>query len=532
MSASFAFHRHPVAFLRPRINLPYAWVGHIPFAYFLMDVLRPRRFVELGTDSGNSYLAFCQAVSYLGLNEQVRCTAVDCWRGDDHARFYGEEVYLNLRSYHDPRYSDFSSLLRKYFDEAVSEFEDGSIDLLHIDGLHTYEAVKNDFETWLPKLSDRAVVIFHDSAVRDRNFGVWEFKEELKSKYRCFDFVHSNGLSVVEVGPNVPTSFREFLDVALADPEGVRAYFEGIAATIVDPDTQTPVEIQRPDAQVEAKLYYRTGEETYDESRSLSITVPLEAHGGRARCRFVLPPGSRPDMIRVDPASVPGVFGFRGLSVSDASGREIGETVGQFEWRFVAAHGDRLPNTDGGWLRIATFHDDPALELNVSDLWSGFSTDTELTFSVDIDYEAVVRDVMMKRVASVQNAALGHVRAKQAEERALPLQAGVDALVQRAQEFQAATENALSELRQRQDKLHAGQEAEALQLAGLHEAQRISAEQIASLGQAQEKMSMELGAVQGGQNQLLQDLHGLRALVDDYINNWRESTAKRWWRRS
>ena len=36
----------------------------------------------------------------------------------------------------------FSSLLRMDFADARDHIEDGSVDLLHIDGLHTYEAVR------------------------------------------------------------------------------------------------------------------------------------------------------------------------------------------------------------------------------------------------------------------------------------------------------------------------------------------------------------------------------------------------------
>ena len=49
--------------------------------------------------------------------------------------------------------------VRCTFAEALQHFPDGSVDLLHIDGRHFYEDVKEDYESWLPKLSDRAVVL-------------------------------------------------------------------------------------------------------------------------------------------------------------------------------------------------------------------------------------------------------------------------------------------------------------------------------------------------------------------------------------
>ena len=134
-----------------------AWIYHIPMASILVKVLRPRTFVELGTFRGDSYMAFCQAVRAIGTD--TRCTAIDNWRGDAHAGFYGPEILRELKASHDPLYASFSRLLRADFPDALPEFAEGTIDLLHIDGHHTYEAVKQDFAEWFPKLSDRAVVL-------------------------------------------------------------------------------------------------------------------------------------------------------------------------------------------------------------------------------------------------------------------------------------------------------------------------------------------------------------------------------------
>lgn len=192
----FIFKR-PI-FWRPSYIAQSAWLEHIPFAFWLIDTLQPRKIVELGTHYGSSYFSFCQAVTKLDL--QTQCYAVDTWSGDEHAGQYGEEVYRQVSEYNQQHYSDFSTLVRSTFDQALEHFPQGSIDLLHIDGLHTLEAVRHDFESWLPKLSDRAVVIMHDTNVCERGFGVFQLLDELKQQYPHFEFAHGHGLGVIGVG--------------------------------------------------------------------------------------------------------------------------------------------------------------------------------------------------------------------------------------------------------------------------------------------------------------------------------------------
>jgi hypothetical protein len=223
---------NPTMFMRPECAPPSAWIGHIPFAGWLIEALAPATLVELGTHHGASYLAMCQAVEANSLVTQ--CFAVDTWEGDEHAGVYGEDVYATLAGYHARKYAGFSRLMRMTFDQAATYFKDGSVDLLHIDGLHTYEAVRHDFETWLPKLSARGVVLFHDTFVRERGFGVWRFWDEVSRRYPSFEFRHSSGLGVIAVGTDIPDNLRALLDGASADDRRmISQLFENLGSTAV-----------------------------------------------------------------------------------------------------------------------------------------------------------------------------------------------------------------------------------------------------------------------------------------------------------
>ena len=219
--------QHPLALSELRyFTGESAWSGHLPFGMALVQMLRPRTIVELGTHWGDSYCAFCQAVAELKL--PARCAAVDTWQGDAHTRSYGEYVYQTLKGFHDPAYGSFSRLLRMTFDQARSDFPDNSIDLLHIDGLHTYEAVRHDFDNWKPTLSERGVELFHDTMVKRADFGVWRLWQELEGAYPSFQFYHESGLGVLAVGKEPPAEFAAFLEGARREPALVRAFFAAV----------------------------------------------------------------------------------------------------------------------------------------------------------------------------------------------------------------------------------------------------------------------------------------------------------------
>ena len=215
---------HPICFTQPlRLIETSAWIEHVPFGMFIIDLLRPEILVELGTHMGVSYCAFCQAIKQVELN--TRCYAVDTWEGDIQAGYYEAEVLADLRSHHDPLYGEFSRLLQNTFDDAVKYFTDGSIDLLHIDGLHTYEAVKHDFETWLPKMSNRGVVMFHDINVRERDFGVWQFWMELEQNYPHFVFYHGHGLGILYVGEDTLNPLKPITSMSAEHAKRFREFF-------------------------------------------------------------------------------------------------------------------------------------------------------------------------------------------------------------------------------------------------------------------------------------------------------------------
>ena len=189
----------PSQHFRPRIYGVGAWTDNLHFAYDVVATLRPKLLVELGADRGESYFSFCQSIeeNHTG----TRCFAVDTWQGDQQAGGYDETTFDEVSQHNSQHYAAFSKLLRCSFDEALEHFAAESIDLLHLDGLHTEEAVRHDLEAWLPRIRPGGILLMHDISVRAREFGVWKVWEELSHRGRSYAFTDGPGLGVWEKPP-------------------------------------------------------------------------------------------------------------------------------------------------------------------------------------------------------------------------------------------------------------------------------------------------------------------------------------------
>jgi hypothetical protein len=171
-----------------------------------------------------SYFGFCQAVEEQSL--VCDCYSVDTWRGDDQGGYYGEEVYLDVEAYNRRHYPSFSNLRRATFDEARGPFLKQSIDILHIDGHHSYESVLHDFENWFSAVRPGGIVLLHDVAARLPEFEVWRVWEELSRGYQTFTFPHSYGLGVLgKPGGDRPAEFLSSLFEAGGKQEEIARYY-------------------------------------------------------------------------------------------------------------------------------------------------------------------------------------------------------------------------------------------------------------------------------------------------------------------
>src|SRR5262245_28382565 len=222
-ASAFTPLAHPICLSDPLRTVSPEWAGHIPLAMVLIDLLRPRMVVELGTFTGVSYCAFCQAVKELGLD--TRCSAIGTWRDDELGGFFGEEIFQDLKQHHDPLYAGWSSLIQSSFAGALDRFTEGAIDLLHIDSRHPYDVVRHDFESWLPKMSARGVILLSATNSSDPESGIARLWGEIKPQFPHFEFLHERGLGVIAAGSNIVAGLGALIAASPAEAQIVRDFF-------------------------------------------------------------------------------------------------------------------------------------------------------------------------------------------------------------------------------------------------------------------------------------------------------------------
>ena len=345
-----------------------SWGGHLAFASDLIQAIRPEIIVELGSHWGEAYFTFCQTVEEHKIGSL--CYAVDHWLGDEHAGRYGEEVFESVRTYNERLYRQFSYLLRMSFDDALLQFADNSIGLLHVDGFHTYEAARHDFRTWLPKVKDGGIVLLHDICPKHQDFGVWRLWDEIKAEFpNTFEFHHGWGLGVVQKGESESDSplLQCLFDGSTSVAEEMRrryVIYSSHLEHLLQP-TEAVTAAQRDihaSAEVRVQVF-PFGTAGYSEDTGL---LQKTRTGIWDTLEFELPQGLGDGPLRIDPSHEPSLVQIREMFLSaHPTGEQVWNIAGQNSDAVrVDGTATLLPSDDG--LLVSSAGDDPQILLSVA----------------------------------------------------------------------------------------------------------------------------------------------------------------------
>jgi predicted O-methyltransferase YrrM len=125
-------------------------------------------FVELGAWKGKSTCFIATEISnkkpgvkfytidtFKGITDISNEIEIDVYNAEDKDIF--EQFVNNIEPV-----KDYVNYIVSESHTAAQNFEDGSVDVIFIDAGHSYEAVKNDIEKWLPKMKPNSIIAGHD----------------------------------------------------------------------------------------------------------------------------------------------------------------------------------------------------------------------------------------------------------------------------------------------------------------------------------------------------------------------------------
>lgn len=145
--------------------------------------LSPQRLLEVGTNRGGTFFVLCQVSS-----PDATVISVDIPGGpfSDGKSFYRERLLRSMTRRLQKFYRfTADSHLQSTLEKAANTLNGEKLDVLFIDGDHTYNGVKQDFEMYSPLVRSGGIVAFHDIAIHPAEVGceVDKFWNEVKKSY-------------------------------------------------------------------------------------------------------------------------------------------------------------------------------------------------------------------------------------------------------------------------------------------------------------------------------------------------------------
>lgn len=147
-----------------QIKLPDGWFSEQNIATYrtlISSLPYGSLLVELGCYKGKS---ICSAADII-VSNKIKVVLVDNFSGADKevgVYGYASDLYLQLRKNLSDFKIDLVKIHKMNTHEAAAFYCEGDIDMLFIDADHSYQAVKQDIEDWLPKIKENGIIAGHD----------------------------------------------------------------------------------------------------------------------------------------------------------------------------------------------------------------------------------------------------------------------------------------------------------------------------------------------------------------------------------
>lgn len=162
--------------------LPTQLVPEVRAFLELVKDASPHRVLEIGTGLGGTLFLLARVS-----NETATIVSVDIGYPFFRTKLYKEfgtslqKVYPIIADSHEP-----TTVTR------VKElFSERPLDLLFIDGDHSYESAKRDFDTYGNLVAKNGLIAFHDIVPGENSGGVPRLWRELRERYASTEFVQS-----------------------------------------------------------------------------------------------------------------------------------------------------------------------------------------------------------------------------------------------------------------------------------------------------------------------------------------------------
>lgn len=254
----------PSAFWSPSYTRGSLWLEHLPFCFWTVEAARPSMMVITGTADGVPHFALCEAV--LRLRLETQCLAI-----------LQDQPTTEIAAYNEESFCEFSRFEVASGRDAFALAPPG-IDLLVLADHGLEQGNLEDlWEAWLPKLSERAVVLI-PRIEEPSAAGGWV---RIRNEYPHHVFHHGGGMGVVGVGGALPELFHHLFNLKDGRHSAlVRAMFARLGAAVAESHRHAAARraVQRADVGRDAVR------RELEKTRALLSTVEADLEAAQRRC--------------------------------------------------------------------------------------------------------------------------------------------------------------------------------------------------------------------------------------------------------